>query len=133
LLAHRHWVTLHAFGKELYLCARCSGVFLGFIGSKILLPILVSLISYSIPLHIGLPVSLNLALPSIVDWITQSLGFRQSNNNLRLTTGLLEGLGVGVLSLTEIPNLLKLLIAVTIALSVVCAGILGRRLMQRYS
>lgn len=128
LLAHNHWITLHIFGRELRLCARCSGVVLGFITLKILLTILIFSMSYSILFHIGFPVSLLLALPSIVDWTTQSLGFRQSNNNLRLATGFLEGAGVALLSLTNVSTLERLLILWGTGLGVLCMGILGRRL-----
>lgn len=128
LLAHRHWFTIHVLGRELHLCSRCSGVVLGFASLKFSLMTLSA--SYAIPPHIGFLVSLLLALPSIADWTTQSLGFRQSNNGLRLATGFLEGLGVGFLSLLEIPALLRLLILTSIGLGVLCAGILGRRLVQ---
>ncbi len=130
ILAHRHWITIRPFGRELHLCARCSGVVLGFTTSEILPQILVSSMNYSIPFHLGLSVSLVLALPSIIDWTTQSLNLRQSKNNLRLLTGFLEGLGVGVLSLTGIPALAKYLILITIGVGVLSTGVLGRRLVK---
>lgn len=128
LLAHSHWFSIRAFGKELRLCARCSGVVLGFICSKSLLTILfMSLLSVSIPFQTGFIAALILALPAIVDWITQNVGLRESNNQLRVITGFLEGVGVLLLSLTDIPSLTKLLIISVISVGVVIIGVLVRR------
>lgn len=129
LFAHSHWFTLHIFGGELHLCARCSGVVLGFISTKILFTAALAS-SYSTPFPLGLLISLLLALPAMVDWATQNMGFRQSSNNLRLTTGFLEGLGVGFFGLTEVPALVKYLILTTIGLAVLCVGVLGQRLLE---
>lgn len=130
LLAHRHWITLHAFGRELRLCARCSGVVLGFLSLKALLIALVSSLDNFIPFQTGFSISLILALPAIIDWTTQSLGFRESTNNLRVLTGFFEGVAVGLLSQTEAPSSTKLLVISIIALSILFMGILGRRLIK---
>lgn len=131
IIAHRHWVTIRLFGKEFHFCARCSGTVLGFLALKTLLTMLSSTYYSLIPLHIILPISLTLAMPSIMDWTTQTLGLRQSNNNLRFTTGFLEGAGIQLLSLIETSSLIKLLLLLTIGLSVLCIGFFGRRLIQR--
>ena len=131
LLAHRHSITLHVFGREIYLCARCSGIVLGFLGSTTALTPLTPLARYSIPLYIIVLVALLLAIPSIVDWITQTLGFRLSNNGLRLRVGFLEGVGVGVLGLANIPTITKLIILIGFILIVLSIGFFGRRLMQK--
>jgi len=130
LLAHNHWLTLRAFGKELRLCARCSGVVLGAIMLRILTILLISPMNYSIPLQIGVPVSLALALPSIVDWSTQNLGFRQSNNTLRVITGVFEGVGVMFLSIVEASVLSRFTIICLTGISVVGLNAWGRRLLQ---
>ena len=97
LLAHRHWVTINLLDKKLRLCARCLGVVLGFSLLKIIqLSLFVS--STAIPVQIGLSISIFMALPSILDWITHNFGLRQSHNNIRLTTGFFEGFGIGILS-----------------------------------
>jgi len=126
LLAHRHWFAVPVFGRELHLCSRCSGIVLGFAGLKFSL-IAVSA-SYAFPFSSGFLVSLLLALPSILDWTTQSLGFRQSSNGLRFATGFLEGVGVAFLGLLEISALLRLLVLAGIGLGVLCAGFFGRML-----
>jgi uncharacterized membrane protein len=129
LLAHSHWFSIRAFGKELRLCARCSGVVLGFICSKSLLTVLfMSLLSVAIPFQTGFITALILALPAIVDWMTQNVGLRESNNPVRIVTGFLEGVGVLLLSLTDISSLAKLLIVSAISVGVVSVGVLMRRL-----
>lgn len=133
LLAHRHPITLHAFGRELHLCARCSGIVLGFLGSTSALTLLTPLVSYSMSLYIIVLISLLLAIPSIVDWITQTVGFRQSNNGLRLRVGFLEGVGVGFLGLADIPTVTKLIILTVFILIVLSIGFFGRKLMQKKS
>ena len=86
--------------------------------------------SFFIPFYVGFLFSLLLTLPSIIDWTTQSLGFRQSNNGLRFATGFLEGVGVAFLGLLEISALLRLLVLAGIGLGVLCAGFFGRMLVQ---
>jgi hypothetical protein len=80
-----------------------------------------------IPLPIGFAASLLLALPAILDWITQAIGFRESHNRLRMTTGFLEGAGVGLLSLAEAPALLRFLVVFIINVGVLGLGHVGRR------
>ena len=130
LLAHNHWVTLHVFGVELQLCARCSGTVLGFIGSKILLDT-TFLMTFSIPFYIGFLVSFLFFLPTIVDWTTQSLGFRQSNNRLRLTSGSLEGIGIVFLGLADVPFVSKFFILTILGLGVLSVGFFGRKVTQK--
>jgi uncharacterized membrane protein len=38
-----------------------------------------------------------LLIPAFIDGLTQLLGYRESNNILRLITGLMGGLGLGIL------------------------------------
>lgn len=86
---------------------------------------------YTIPFSVGFIASLVLALPAIVDWVTQAMGFRESYNKLRVTTGFLEGAGVGLLSLAEAPALLRFLVVFTINVGVLGVGHLGRRVRYR--
>jgi uncharacterized membrane protein len=62
----------------------------------------------------------------MIDWITQKLGFRQSTNDIRLTTGFLEGLGVASLSLLDITVLSRFLIITILGFTVICLGLVGR-------
>jgi len=131
VLAHRHWITLKVFGNELHLCARCSGVVLGFLGIKTIALIPLLLLFKDIPLHIGVLFSLLFVSPFIIDWTTQSLGLRHSYNKLRLITGFLEGVGVGLLSLVQATAIVKLVILASFGLSVAFIGFFGRHAVQK--
>ena len=72
-------------GKQFPVCARCTGAYIGFL---------------SAPLFIFNIVELNwlwtilLILPTIVDGLTQAYMNRESNNTLRLITGITYGVGL---------------------------------------
>jgi len=97
LLAHNHWVTLKLYGIELRLCARCSGYLLGFT-APLLASGLVADLSRSLDIRVQMLACLLLALPYVVDWLTQSWGMRESSNGVRLATGILMGLGIFLFS-----------------------------------
>lgn len=42
-------------------------------------------------------IAITLIIPTFLDGITQFLGYRESNNPLRFTTGVLAGIGIGIL------------------------------------
>ena len=88
--------TLSFRGREIHFCARCSGVFLSFIGAlfyflfaKIELEAALSLIT-----------AIFLAIPVTIDWGTQKLGYRESRNSIRFATGALLGTGIALLQFT---------------------------------
>jgi uncharacterized membrane protein len=97
LFAHNHWITLNFFGKEVRLCARCSGYLSGYFFLKIL-----SFFS-TVPPFLKFGISEQLAfstlfsIPAILDWTTQSCHFRTSNNSIRFVTGTSLGAGVFLL------------------------------------
>ena len=126
LLAHSHWVTAKIVGRRLRLCARCTGATLGF--TAILLVGLSGHLPFfkSVPLTSQLGLCLLLAAPASIDWFTQTLEFRESNNVLRILTGLLEGVGVGFLSLTSIPTTLKIAILIGVGATVINFGFAAR-------
>jgi uncharacterized membrane protein len=97
LLAHNHYFTLNIFGHKLRLCARCSGYLLGFITSIIYLDYLASPLGF-LDLGIQQLACVLLALPYALDWITQSWGFRQSSNLVRLVTGILLSVDLFIFS-----------------------------------
>lgn len=69
-------------GYQFPLCARCTGVFLG----QLTAAVTACFLSPS-------PWLALLLLPMAVDGLTQTAGWRVSNNALRLVTGLLGGFG----------------------------------------
>jgi uncharacterized membrane protein len=121
LFAHNHWYTLNLFGRELRLCARCSGYVFG----------LMSFMLYSELL--GLPfmlfnsiyikyVIILLSFPFILDWVTQSWGLRNSTNLIRIFTGTLMGFGIGVFSQVSMNFQTKRIIFIFIIFSVLLSG-----------
>lgn len=92
-------LCLNFFGKKLYICARCTGLTLGFI-SGILLQ------AYSIITHfdenLSLFLAIGLALPAMVDWWTQSVFGRESKNYIRVPTGYALGLGITFLRFSNL-------------------------------
>lgn len=89
LLCHgRPERSLSYHGYQFPLCARCTGIYLGFIA------VLLFELSIGLPDSQFLPLYGLMVLPMAVDGFTQLLGQRESTNRLRLTTGLLAGLGM---------------------------------------
>lgn len=75
--------TVPFLGLERYLCSRCVGIFIGMlIGIGLLIP--------GVCLSLG--TALVFSIPLVCDGCTQLLGYRESNNPLRLVTGFLFGL-----------------------------------------
>lgn len=84
--------TLKVRNKYFPVCARCMGIYVGVVFAF--------LIQHIIKLDYNLNwlfISLFLMLPTAVDGITQSLKWRESRNSIRLTTGLIAGIGYGFL------------------------------------
>ena len=127
LVAHRHWYTLSFFGREFRLCARCSGYAVG-------LSTLMALLNFGIPVFSSLKVELQFffsflcVLPLAFDWLTQSWGLRDSNNNLRFFTVLILGIGTSLFSSMEAIPFSKLRIYISIAASIAVSGIVGKHI-----
>jgi uncharacterized membrane protein len=84
-LCHQDPTRSFTVGKhKMPLCSRCTGILVG-----ILLSLLLN--KY---IHLPLIVSIIFTLPLIVDGFTQILRFRESNNALRFTTGLMFCLAI---------------------------------------
>jgi uncharacterized membrane protein len=131
LLAHRHWFTLRLLGRELRLCARCSGYALGIL----VLTVNSGLFGLSAfgSLDTGLQILLCYltVVPLAYDWLTQSWGWRESNNALRLATGTTLGIGLSLFSRVALPSSLKALWLVYTAMAIIAAGLL-RGLSYRF-
>jgi len=79
--------SFHLCGFQFPLCARCTGIFFGLV---LVGPILCTFVP------INMYVSLGLVALMVIDGFTQLKGWRQSNNILRLITGL--GFGYAMVS-----------------------------------
>ena len=87
-------------GRQLPLCARCTGILAGYVlGGALFVFGLVP------PVWIcGLAL-----LPSLIDWVLQTFFFRESTNIRRLATGFLFGWGLITLALSAVARVLSLI------------------------
>ena len=76
--------SFHYKDYQFPVCARCCGVLIGETLAIIVIPFGIIL---------SIPVSLTLMLGMFVDWFTQYVEIKQSNNIRRLITGIMGGLG----------------------------------------
>lgn len=74
--------SFHYKNKQFPVCARCTGIIVGYFT--------IPLFYYGI-IKISILIIIILSIPLLIDPITQYLGFRESNNTLRLITGILTG------------------------------------------
>lgn len=87
-----NWVSCHrkperSFfwrGKQFPVCARCTGIHLGYLA----FPIFTFGLAY-----LNVWWTLLLMIPTIIDGLTQAYFKRESNNFMRVTTGLAAGIG----------------------------------------
>ncbi|UCD44064.1 MAG: DUF2085 domain-containing protein [Candidatus Bathyarchaeota archaeon] len=126
LLAHGHWFTVRFHGGELRLCARCSGYVSGAL-SVIALNSFGGLGFYS-SLDVAQQVlaCLLLLLPASVDWVTQTHGWRQSNNGLRFATGAAMGVCVFLFLFIDATGFMRAMFAVYACAFILMAGVVGR-------
>lgn len=71
-------------GKQFPVCARCTGIYLGYLSFPFFTFDLV---------HLSLLFSLMLIIPTFIDGMLQAYLGRESNNTLRLITGIMSGIG----------------------------------------
>lgn len=97
-------------GKNIYLCARCTGTF-----SSLIAVLVAYFIGLRFPLWLYLPLISVLPIPVIVDWFTQGSKLRESRNSIRAGTGLLLGIAEADLLLLAINGMVSMfLVAMSI-------------------
>ena len=79
-------------GHQFPVCARCTGFYISLITYFIYTYYF--FVDYNIYL---LSFAVILLIPTAIDGLTQFFEYRESNNTLRLLTGLMGGLGLGIL------------------------------------
>jgi uncharacterized membrane protein len=127
LAAHRHWLTFNLLGRELRLCARCSGYAAGFlllteVSRNFGIPVFHSLGEW-----VQVLIAFTLLLPMVFDWVTQSWGLRESNNRLRVVTGAALGMGVALFLTIEAPVQTRMAFYLATGLVVAAAGLIGKK------
>lgn len=79
-------------GKKFPVCARCSGIYL-----SMLFGITFSILMIVFELKVYILYSFILAIPLLVDGLTQLLSNYESNNRRRLITGIMFGIPYGTI------------------------------------
>jgi len=133
LLAHNHWFTIRVLGGKLRLCARCSGYAAGLLASMALYNSIGFPPFQSISLNLQFLIILLTILPLALDWITQSWGWRESNNRLRLFTGAILGTGVFLFSLLDATSSMKKTYYYFTAIAIALTGLAGELLDRPHS
>jgi len=126
LLAHQHWITLRLFKREVRLCARCTGYVTGLVIYSFIRNFFDLHFFYSLSIWSQLYLCSLFAIPLMFDWVTQSWGWRDSNNRLRLSTGAVLGLGVALLLSTEATLNTKATLCFGLAGSIVSLGLMHK-------
>lgn len=80
--------SFHYKSKQFPVCARCTGILLGYCT--------IPLFYFGI-IKISILFVILLSIPLLIDSTTQYLGLRESNNGLRLITGILAGFACSAL------------------------------------
>ena len=82
-------IRIMILNKRIHLCARCTGKYLG---------LLLCLLLIFWRGHISIPylIFIFLPLPATLDWLTQTIKIRESKNTLRIITGFIYGLWLGL-------------------------------------
>jgi uncharacterized membrane protein len=95
-----HAISVKIDGYHIFLCTRCTGTITG---------ILFGLLIERILFFSGTPINANLALtlsillpiPGLVDWGSQKLLYRKSNDTIRIITGVLLGIAMHMMTFTK--------------------------------
>ncbi len=134
ILSFFYHKKIHAFkiqldDKTYYVCARCSGLYLGiFIGFPlsfvmlIFFPVFYSLGDFGTTL-----VAVLISLPAILDWTSQRLAFRESRNGIRFWTALPTGFALSWYLLSPVSFLVKLPVLVIVLLFLAIFFFIDRR------
>ena len=135
ILSFFYHKKIHAFKVQLddetyYICARCSGLYLGiFIGFPIsFIMLLFFPIFYSLG-DIGTTlVAIFLALPAMLDWTTQRLALRVSRNGIRFWTALPAGFSLSWYLISPVSFLVKIPVMIGVLLFLAVFFFVDRRL-----
>ncbi len=92
--------TLRFKGRYFPVCARCTGIYLGTLLTLLLHYFFILTLSKDLDKYLFF-IPLILMIPAVVDGTTQLLRWRESNNFLRVVTGLLCGIGFGLILIYE--------------------------------
>ncbi|MDF1540173.1 MAG: DUF2085 domain-containing protein [Candidatus Thorarchaeota archaeon] len=123
---YSHCMRVSIFGRSLYFCSRCTGIY-GGMGIGVIAIFLLG-INLSPP-WLWFMIALILGFSTVTDWMTQRISPRKTRNSVRFVTGAMSGLGLAIVFL--LADLLFMLITLGIMVaSVGIVGILENRLIR---
>lgn len=113
-------------GHTLHICARCSALLMGIITALFL-----HLLFIHIPVNpLTFTGAFLLSLPAVIDWSTQTLELRESQNTIRALTGFLLGYAVGFV-LSSFNIIYYLIVVILYSGYTLTFGALAPRLIRR--
>ncbi len=124
---YSHCLRVKVFGRSLYFCSRCSGIY-GGLGIGIIIILLAGLSLR--PSGLWFMIALVLGFATVTDWMTQRLAPRKTRNLVRTSTGFLSGLGLAIVFM--LADLLYMLLTLGVMMgSVGLVGVLEKKLRPK--
>jgi len=84
-------IHIHIKGRDIHLCARCTGIWAGIITA-----FLAFFFRLDLPAWLYVFLLAILPAPAMLDWVTQTCKLRESRNAIRVLTGYFSGIGWGI-------------------------------------
>ena len=85
--------TFNIKGYYFPVCSRCTGIITGIFTCFVVIQLIT--LNYYL---LNFLIAIFLTIPTFLDGFTQSLGVRESNNNLRFVTGVFAGFGLFIMA-----------------------------------
>jgi len=93
LICHRIPERTFKIGERYFpVCSRCTGLYMG--AFSYFAFVYMVYIQYTLEIIL---IAITMIIPTFIDGLTQFTGNRESNNALRFSTGLIAGIGLGIL------------------------------------
>ncbi len=124
-----HAFKIHLNGRLYYVCARCSGLYLGIlVGFPLSFAMLFFFPVFYALGDVGTTLlAICFALPAIIDWTTQRLALRVSRNGIRFWTALPAGFSLSWYLFSPVSFLVKIPVLIAILLFLALFMFIDRR------
>ena len=105
-----HTFYLRGGQTKIYLCSRCSGLFLGFISSFFFTHLLENIYNSYFSPEFALLLCIILPIPGLIDWSIQAVRIHSSSTERRILTGFLIGSALHMIAFTRSYYIVTLII-----------------------